>query len=365
MTEIILSICIPTFQRKNELKRTIDALLPLIEKNSEIEICVSDNGSSDGTYELLKNYANKYPKNFRIRRNKKNLGYDINYYKVAKMAKGKYIWVIGDDDLPQTKNIFDMINKIKKADYGLVIANGGDIKSIENLKKDFKKEEYLQDQFIRLYKDYLKRRNSGEVLNGFMSCFLYKKAFIKGILKNKKYFGWIHYALFLKILTDKKIGKILVYRNPLIIVPIQDGTKIFFPYQLDEVFIENKLKALREIKIKDYQRIDEIIQNHKKQMYFKILVASIIGKDFFEKKINEKNEKVIKNIEKILGKSNEISSKFLLIFGKFFFELNKITFLRKLIIFIASIHPKIRKYRKLSELYFHKKIEDEKTRTKY
>jgi glycosyltransferase involved in cell wall biosynthesis len=93
---IKLSICIPTFNRKRLLKRLLDNCLNEIRGVEQyVEICVSDNGSVDGTAELLKNYAEK---GVRFRTNKTNLGFDANVLATLQMSKGRYCWLIGDDD---------------------------------------------------------------------------------------------------------------------------------------------------------------------------------------------------------------------------------------------------------------------------
>ena len=59
MKKKLLSICIPTYNRKVFLKENIDAILSQVTPGFEdlIELCISDNASDDGTLELLKEYA--------------------------------------------------------------------------------------------------------------------------------------------------------------------------------------------------------------------------------------------------------------------------------------------------------------------
>ncbi len=107
---MILSICIPTFNRVRQLDNCLNSIL--ISKNNvdnfNFEVCVSDNNSSQNTYEIIKKYSKDL--NITYNKNEKNYGFAINGIKTVSMAKGKYSWMIGDDDLilPET------LSKLKK-----------------------------------------------------------------------------------------------------------------------------------------------------------------------------------------------------------------------------------------------------------
>lgn len=92
----LVSIIIPTFNRKDLLKIAIDSVLR--QSYSNIEIIITDNASSDGTCYLMEDYAvnNKCIKY--IRRNE-NIGPHKNaLYAYKEHAKGKYIFFLSDDD---------------------------------------------------------------------------------------------------------------------------------------------------------------------------------------------------------------------------------------------------------------------------
>jgi len=95
----ILSLCLPTYKRKNFLDR---AIKNIIEETNDIrdkvELCISDNASLDGTENIVKKYSKKYSF-IRYNKNQKNIGYDKNLLKTLDMASGEYCWFISDDDI--------------------------------------------------------------------------------------------------------------------------------------------------------------------------------------------------------------------------------------------------------------------------
>jgi glycosyltransferase involved in cell wall biosynthesis len=116
---MLLSICIPTFERTEFLKNCLNSIY-IASKNikSNFEVCISDNCSSQN----VKKIVNFYKKKFLIKynRNKENLGMGKNIIQSAMMAKGEYSWIIGNDDLlfPESlKKIFFILQSNKDVDF--------------------------------------------------------------------------------------------------------------------------------------------------------------------------------------------------------------------------------------------------------
>lgn len=94
----LLSICIPTYNRHESLKLLLELICEQIRFNSKVELVVSDNNSNDDTQKVLEKYSEI--DNIRIYKNNSNIGAVGNILKLTQvLAKGEYIWVIGDDDL--------------------------------------------------------------------------------------------------------------------------------------------------------------------------------------------------------------------------------------------------------------------------
>jgi len=87
----------------------------------EVEVVVSDNASTDHTAEVLAEFQTRIL-NFRYSRNSVNIGAELNFFHVAQLAKGKYIWILGDDDKVDAKLISALFEKFL-SNCDLVIMN--------------------------------------------------------------------------------------------------------------------------------------------------------------------------------------------------------------------------------------------------
>jgi glycosyltransferase involved in cell wall biosynthesis len=96
----LLSICIPTFNRAEILKIALQKLLPQVESYKElIEVVISDNASTDHTQKIIENFISKYPQiSFNLFIQKFNTGYYGNFKKCRELSKGKYFWLLSDND---------------------------------------------------------------------------------------------------------------------------------------------------------------------------------------------------------------------------------------------------------------------------
>jgi glycosyltransferase involved in cell wall biosynthesis len=184
----ILSICIPTYNRSRELKDCISSIIASAHGyENNIEIIVSDDAGTDNTKEIVtilqKNcHFLKYHKNIKNTR-------DGNFYILANMASGKYIWIFGDDD-KMAPNAVGTILKLIESDYNPIICN------YSIWSKDFShmiNSKYFHlpnDKTIREPNDLM--RNLGLKL-GLISCVIIKKkSFI--ILPKEEYEPFLSYG---------------------------------------------------------------------------------------------------------------------------------------------------------------------------
>lgn len=107
----LLSICIPTFNRAPHLEHILNSIFSQIGHNSLVEVIVSDNASTDGSYEIANRYAALYS-NMSVLRNPSNLGADPNMFRVMNAARGKFVKLQGDDDFYVKDSIYPLLNDL-------------------------------------------------------------------------------------------------------------------------------------------------------------------------------------------------------------------------------------------------------------
>ena len=95
----LLSICIPTFNRSRFLQELLASLVPQLTQDplrkAHAELLVSDNASTDDTAGIV---PAMHPA-VRYVCNPSNVGADANFLQCLSLARGKYVWILGDDDL--------------------------------------------------------------------------------------------------------------------------------------------------------------------------------------------------------------------------------------------------------------------------
>lgn len=89
------SIVVPTYNRADMLRRAVESALNQ-EGYDDYEILVVDDRSDDGTWEYLQSI--KDPKLTAVR-NPRRLSMGPNWNKAVRLSKGRYVYILQDDDL--------------------------------------------------------------------------------------------------------------------------------------------------------------------------------------------------------------------------------------------------------------------------
>tara|TARA_Y100000590_G_scaffold438567_1_gene561536 strand:- start:11567 stop:12589 length:1023 start_codon:yes stop_codon:yes gene_type:complete len=136
---MILSICIPTYNRPNQLPNCLNSIY-LAKKNSSLnfEVCISDNGSNYDVTKIVKEYENKL--NIKLNKNKTNLGYQPNLLKVISIASGEYVWAIGDDDFltqDSLQKVEKLLNENRDVDFFYINSYLLDYSYLDKFEKPF------------------------------------------------------------------------------------------------------------------------------------------------------------------------------------------------------------------------------------
>lgn len=113
----LITIGIPTYNRDVYLERLLNTIIPqAMNYKDKVEICISNNNSTDNTEEIVNKFKEKY--NFQIKYNKNdsNLGFGRNLLKIFDMAEGKFVWLFGDDDQMPDNGLTTIITFIEEND---------------------------------------------------------------------------------------------------------------------------------------------------------------------------------------------------------------------------------------------------------
>lgn len=126
---VLLSICIPTFNRAHTLGRLLSALseefqAPKVAQRVEIIVC--DNASTDDTESLIEQEVAKgLPITYF--RQESNLGFGKNLNKAVALANGQYCWLMGSDDIPAPSALSAVLERMADRPdimIGSVLTNG-------------------------------------------------------------------------------------------------------------------------------------------------------------------------------------------------------------------------------------------------
>ena len=110
---VLLTIAIPTFNRVECLGLLIDSLCGELDRSridlTLVEILICDNHSTDGTSLFLKNLSRP---ELKVISHDRNYGADFNVRSCFDNAKGRFVWIIGDDDLPLLGSLSPIIKTL-------------------------------------------------------------------------------------------------------------------------------------------------------------------------------------------------------------------------------------------------------------
>ena len=112
---IILSICIPTYNRAEYLEETLHSIVfqKIFRETDEIEIVISDNCSEDNTKEVSERFIGIYGSKIRYYQNAVNIK-DRNYEKVLSYGKGTFLKLNNDTLKHQENTLVTIIESIRQ-----------------------------------------------------------------------------------------------------------------------------------------------------------------------------------------------------------------------------------------------------------
>lgn len=115
-----ISVIVPVYNMENYLDLCLSSLVHQTFK--DYEIIVINDGSTDISLDIIKNYEKEFPKRFRTF-SFKNQGISKTRNYGIKVARGKYITFIDSDDYVDITFLEDMYNKIKENDSDICVCD--------------------------------------------------------------------------------------------------------------------------------------------------------------------------------------------------------------------------------------------------
>lgn len=234
--ELKISICIPQYNRIAFLLKS----LYIIEKQTynNIEICISDDCSSDNTEEEILALIPKYRYPIIFDKNKVNLGFDRNLRKSIEMSSGDYALVIGNDDTINGNESIEFLTEF------LVNNNLPDIGYCNLL------EERTNNTIIKRAQTTKILGTGPSVVMKYYSCF----SFVGGLIYKK--------STFMKFNTDKMDGSIYcqIYLGCLMIAKGCTLFSIKEPLVVKDILLDGKFRHSYRDRIakkwKDFKLVD-------------------------------------------------------------------------------------------------------------
>jgi glycosyltransferase involved in cell wall biosynthesis len=133
---IILSICIPTYNRSIYLSACLRSIFNQTDLIDSVEVVVSDNCSTDDTADVVHEF--KQHKNLHYIRQSENIGMSRNILAVVEQAVGEFCWIIGDDDFiinGSIERLVELIKKNRDVDFYFSKLTGIDLKKYESFER--------------------------------------------------------------------------------------------------------------------------------------------------------------------------------------------------------------------------------------
>jgi len=94
-----VSVIVLAYNQAGTIERALNSVVSLREQCPDMEIVVGDDASTDGTREICRQYAVRYPGFVRLLPEQPNMGLVKNYFRALMECKGEYVTDCAGDDL--------------------------------------------------------------------------------------------------------------------------------------------------------------------------------------------------------------------------------------------------------------------------
>lgn len=117
----LVSILLPTYNSERYIREALDSLLSQSYPN--LEVVISDDASSDGTQEILREYEEQFPGIIRLYLQEKNLGVTRNCNFILTRCRGEFILFFAGDDFLYKNCISESVAAMQDGGYAMAFHN--------------------------------------------------------------------------------------------------------------------------------------------------------------------------------------------------------------------------------------------------
>jgi glycosyltransferase involved in cell wall biosynthesis len=266
---VLVSICVQTYQHKNYIKECLDSLLNQ-RVDFEIEIVLGEDESDDGTREICEEYAQEFPQIRLIKRKREDMisidgrpSGRYNYIKNLETTTGAYVAICeGDDYWMDPDRLQKQVDFLERNPQYIAVT--GDTRYIRNGELGGKYSETKFSWLKRKLKNDLSYFDMATHLFPHTSTWVFRNSFDLPVDFRKYHVGDV--PLFMLLSSQGKVGYI---------------DEVFSAYRIHDGGITSHLNEVQfQIRMKNtlwmYESIDQYLKFKKTQDTSRAIVG-ILG----------------------------------------------------------------------------------------
>ena len=147
MSDKLISIVIPVYNEEENIRRSLESI-----NNDSVEIVIVNDGSTDNTLEVCREYEAKYD-NIKVF-TQENQGQNAARYRAIKEASGEYIMFLDSDDSYNPNTVSRVIETIEKYNHPDII----------RFRYQMLPKRTLQDQYFEEQEKYVEKKDFKELV---------------------------------------------------------------------------------------------------------------------------------------------------------------------------------------------------------
>lgn len=162
MPNPLVSVIIPAYNHEHFVQETIESIIN--QSYQAIELIVVDDGSKDGTWDIIQELAPRCRGRFTnfVAETQANAGTCMTLNRQLSLAQGKYVYLIASDDVAKSHSIERQVEFLESHDdYSLIVGDNEFIDSESKLcyRDESRKISYQQDAVAHLtFGEFLRSR---------------------------------------------------------------------------------------------------------------------------------------------------------------------------------------------------------------